>query len=143
MKKYLLFLLFISFGFSQSKVTIQDKEVNISENEAIVEVLGMVCSMCAFGIGEGFSKTDFIDKTKFKDGVSVDIDAQYVQLGLLESSNVNPEKIVQVIEDAGYDVNSLFILQNNKLVKFSADKLGILQPMAYNDTSNDNHFQMN
>ena len=95
----------------------------------------MVCSMCAFGIGEGFAKTDFIDKSKFTDGVAVDIDAQYVQLGLVESTNINPEKIVQVIEDAGYNVNLLFILQNEKLTKFSTDKLGILQPIAFNLTS--------
>ena len=86
-----------------------------------------------------FAKTDFIDKSKFTDGVAVDIDAQYVQLGLLESSNINPEKIVQVIEDAGYDVNLLFILQNEKLTKFSMDKLGILQPMAFNLSSDINN----
>ena len=135
MKQFLAFLLFLSFGLSQSVVTIQDSEIEINDNEAVVEVLGMVCSMCAFGIGEGFAKTDFIDKSKFTDGVSVDIDAQYVQLSLLESSNINPEKIVQVIEDAGYDVNLLYILQNEKLTKFSTDKLGILQPMAFNLTS--------
>ena len=132
---YLLFLL-LSFGLSQSKVSIQDKEIEINENEAVMEVLGMVCSMCAFGIGEGFSKTDFVDKTKFNDGVSVDIDAQFVQVGLLKSSDANAEKIVQVIEEAGYDVNQLFILQNEKLTKFSFDKLGILQPMAFNLSSN-------
>lgn len=135
MKNFLVFFLLLSLSFSQSKVSIQDKEIEINENEAVVEVLGMVCSMCAFGIGEGFAKTDFIDKSKFTDGVSVDIDAQYVQLGLLESTNINPEKIVQVIEDAGYDVNLLYILQNDKLNKYSTDKLGILQPMAFNLTS--------
>ena len=135
MKMFFVFFLLLSLGFSQSKVSIQDKEIKINENEAVVEVLGMVCSMCAFGIGEGFAKTDFIDKSKFTDGVSVDIDAQYVQLGLLESTNINPEKIVKVIEDAGYDVNLLFILQNKKLTKFSMDKLGILQPIAFNLTS--------
>ena len=125
MKQFLAFLLFLSFGLSQSVVTIQDSEIEINENEAVVEVLGMVCSMCAFGIGEGFSKTDFVDKTKFNDGVSVDIDAQFVQVGLLKSSDVNAEKIVQVIEEAGYDVNQLFILQNEKLTKFSfIDEVG-------------------
>ena len=136
MKNFLVFFLLLSLGLSQSKVSIQEKEIEINENEAVVEVLGMVCSMCAFGIGEGFAKTDFIDKSKFTDGVSVDIDAQYVQLGLLGSTNINPEKIVQVIEEAGYDVNQLFILQNEKLTKFSFDKLGILQPMAFNLSSN-------
>ena len=135
MKKAIILYLLINFGLSQSKVSIQDKEIEINENEAVMEVLGMVCSMCAFGIGEGFSKTDFIDKSKFSDGVSVDIDAQYVQLGLLESANINPEKIVQVIQDAGYDVSLLFILQNDKLTKFGTDNLGILQPIAFNLTS--------
>tara|TARA_B100000214_G_C23905998_1_gene598885 strand:+ start:93 stop:512 length:420 start_codon:yes stop_codon:yes gene_type:complete len=132
MKKTILLFILLSIGFSQSKVSIQNKEIEINENEAVIEVLGMVCSMCAFGIGEGFSKTDFIDKSKFSDGVSVDIDAQYVQLGLLESANINPEKIVQIIQDAGYDVSLLFILQNKKLTKFGTDKLGILQPIAFN-----------
>ena len=135
MKKAIILFLLLSFGLSQSKVSIQDKEIEINENEAVMEVLGMICSMCAFGIGEGFSKTDFIDKSKFSDGVSVDIDAQYVQLGLLESANINPEKIVQVIQDAGYDVSLLFILKNDKLTKFGTDKLGILQPIAFNLTS--------
>ncbi len=124
-----------SIGFAQSKITIQDNEIELNENEAVIEVLGMVCSMCAFGIGEGFSQTNFIDKSKFNDGVMVDIDAQYVQIALSKSSNVNPSKIVKVIEEAGYDVNLLFILQNKKLTKFSADKLGILQPIAYNLSS--------
>ena len=138
MKNLLIFFLLLDLGFSQSKVTIQDSEIEINDNEAVVEVLGMVCSMCAFGIGEGFSQTNFIDKSKFTDGVSVDIDAQYVQIGLLGSENVKPEKIVQVIEDAGYDVSLLFILQNEKLTKFSTDKLGILQPIAFNLTSDNN-----
>ena len=138
MKNLLIFFLLLGLGFSQSKVTIQDSEIEINDNEAVVEVLGMVCSMCAFGIGEGFSQTNFIDKSKFTDGVSVDIDAQYVQIGLLDSENVKPEKIVQVIENAGYDVSLLFILQNEKLTKFSTDKLGILQPIAFNLTSDNN-----
>ena len=138
MKNLLIFFLLIGLGFAQSKVTIQDSEIVINDNEAVVEVLGMVCSMCAFGIGEGFSQTNFIDKSKFTDGVSVDIDAQYVQIGLLDSENVKPEKIVQVIEDAGYDVSLLFILQNEKLTKFNTDNLGILQPIAFNLTSDNN-----
>jgi hypothetical protein len=135
----LLVMLFLNLGFSQSKVTIQDKEILLNENEAVVEVLGMVCSMCAFGIGEGFSKTDFIDKSKFNEGVMVDIDAQYVQLAINESANINPANIVKVIEEAGYDVSTLFILQNKKLTKFSTDKLGILQPMAYNQSQSKNN----
>ena len=40
MKQFLAFLLFLSFGLSQSVVIIQDSEIEINENEAVVEVLG-------------------------------------------------------------------------------------------------------
>ena len=39
MKQFLAFLLFLSFGLSQSVVTIQDSEIEINENEAVVEAV--------------------------------------------------------------------------------------------------------
>ena len=65
MKNLLSLILLLSLVFSQSKVTIDNEEIDMNQNEAIVEVLGMVCSMCAFGIEEGFSKEEFVDKSKF------------------------------------------------------------------------------
>ena len=55
LKYTMLIIMLVSIGFSQSKVTIQDNEIELNENEAVIEVLGMVCSMCAFGIGRVFS----------------------------------------------------------------------------------------
>lgn len=130
MKRFLLYFIFLSLCFSQSKVFIQDKEITIQDNEVIIEVLGMVCSMCAYGIEQGFSEIDFVDKTKFKNGVFVELDSQFVQIGLKESSNVNPETILTVIEEAGYQLNTLFIFQEKNLTKFRIDKVGILQPVA-------------
>lgn len=136
MKKLLLCFILLSFSYSQSKVFIQDKEIAMQDNEVLIEVLGMVCSMCAYGIEQGFSEIEFVDKTKFKNGVFVEIDSQLVQVGLKESSNVNPETILTVIEDAGYELNTLFILQDKKLTKFSVDNVGILQPVALNNSFN-------
>ena len=39
MKNFLVFFLLFSLSFSQSKVSIQDKEIEINENEAVIEVL--------------------------------------------------------------------------------------------------------
>ena len=127
MKYFLSLLLLLTLGFAQSKITIYDEEIDINQNEAIVEVLGMVCSMCAFGIEEGFSNEEFVDKSKFSNGVLVDIDAKFVQLGLKKSSSVNPESIYSVIQDAGYEVKKLYILKDNQLTKYSVDKLNILE----------------
>ena len=130
MKKIIITTLLLSFTFAQSKVLIQDKEIGVQNNEALIEVLGMVCSMCAFGIEEGFSDKEFIDKSRFSNGVIVDLDAPYVRLGLKKESEVIPETIMTVIQDAGYDVSSLFILQKNQLLEFEVDNIGILQPVA-------------
>ena len=127
MKYFLSLTLLITLGFAQSKITIDNEEIDMNQNEAIVEVLGMVCSMCAFGIEEGFSNEDFVDKSKFSNGVLVDIDAKFVQLGLKKSSSVNPESIYNVIQDAGYEVKKLYILKDNQLTKYSVGKLNILE----------------
>jgi len=127
MKYFLSLTLLLTLGFSQSKITIDNEEIDMNQNEAIVEVLGMVCSMCAFGIEEGFSNEEFVDKSKFSNGVLVDIDAKFVQLGLKKSSSVNPESIYNVIQDAGYEVKKLYILKDNQLTKYSVGKLNILE----------------
>ena len=127
MKYFLSLTLLLTLGFAQSKITIDNEEIDINQNEAIVEVLGMVCSMCAFGIEEGFSNEEFVDKSKFSNGVLVDIDSKFVQLGLKKSSSVNPESIYNVIQDAGYEVKKLYILKDNQLTKYSVDKLNILE----------------
>tara|TARA_B100000927_G_C16441668_1_gene460059 strand:- start:1113 stop:1532 length:420 start_codon:yes stop_codon:yes gene_type:complete len=127
MKYFLSLTLLLTLGFAQSKITIDNEEIDMNQNEAIVEVLGMVCSMCAFGIEEGFSNEEFVDKSKFSNGVLVDIDAKFVQLGLKKSSSVNPESIYNVIQDAGYEVKKLYILKDNQLTKYSVGKLNILE----------------
>ena len=60
MKNLLSLILLLSLVFSQSKVTIDNEEIDMNQNEAIVEVLGMVCSMCAFGIEEDFQKKNLL-----------------------------------------------------------------------------------
>ena len=127
MKYFLSLTLLLTLGFAQSKITIDNEEIDMNQNEAIVEVLGMVCSMCAFGIEEGFSNEEFVDKSKFSNGVLVDIDAKFVQLSLKKSSSVNPESIYNVIQDAGYEVKKLYILKDNQLTKYSVGKLNILE----------------
>ena len=127
MKYFLSLTLLLTLGFAQSKITIDNEEIDMNQNEAIVEVLGMVCSMCAFGIEEGFFNEEFVDKSKFSNGVLVDIDAKFVQLSLKKSSSVNPESIYNVIQDAGYEVKKLYILKDNQLTKYSVGKLNILE----------------
>ena len=68
MKKYLLtlFILFSSVIYSQ------DSSLNVEKDELVLEVNGMVCGMCAFGIQEGLSELSFLNNKKFEeDGIEV------------------------------------------------------------------------
>ena len=80
----------------------------------------------------------FVDKSKFSNGVLVDIDAKFVQLGLKKSSSVNPEAIYNVIQDAGYEVKKLYILKENQLTKYNVGKLNILEKELQEDLQKKN-----
>ena len=68
MKKNLLILiLFFSSVFSQNS------NFEVKKNELVVEVSGMVCAMCAFGIQEGLSELSFLNEKAYKDdGINID-----------------------------------------------------------------------
>ena len=89
------------------------------------------------------SENSSIDKSNFN-FVTNESDNYAIEEALLIKEKLQGEVVVcsfgnessvQVIKDAGYDVSLLFILQNDKLTKFGTDKLGILQPIAFNLTS--------
>ncbi len=61
-------------------------------HQLIVQVNGIVCSFCAFGTEKKLSKLDFLDKSRFGDGVLADITSHQVTLAL------NPEASVKYDE---------------------------------------------
>ena len=72
MKRSLIALiLFFSFIYSQ------DSNLEVKKDELVIEVSGMVCAMCAFGIQEGLSELSFLNEKVYKDdGINIDLDTQ-------------------------------------------------------------------
>jgi len=66
-----------------------------------VQVNGMVCSFCAQGIEKTFEKEPAVSM------VQVDLEALLVKLILVPGMSLTDETIRQVIEDAGYSVESI------------------------------------
>ena len=59
----------------------QDSSLNVEKDELVLEVNGMVCGMCAFGIQEGLSELSFLNNKKFEeDGIEVDLDTQMIYI---------------------------------------------------------------
>jgi mercuric ion binding protein len=68
-----------------------------------INVNGIVCEFCAFGVAKKLRKLDFIDPSQFEDGVKVDIENQRVYISFQEGQAVNQETIFEAIKSGGYD----------------------------------------
>ena len=107
MKKYILIVivLFASVLYSQ------DLDLNVEKDEIVLEVNGMVCAMCAFGVQEGLSELSFLNNKKFKaDGIEVDLDTQMIYIPIDVSKTIDELEAIQIVKDAGYD--TVFIYTN-------------------------------
>lgn len=69
-----------------------------------IQVKGIVCSFCAFGVEKNLSKLPFLDKTQFgQNGVLIDINTQKITLALLADKSVAYADIATAITKGGYD----------------------------------------
>ena len=117
MKKYLLILVIL---FS-SAIYSQDLDFNVEKDEMVLEVKGMVCAMCAFGIQEGLSELSFLNNKKFKaDGIEVDLDTQMIYIPIDLSKTIDELEAIKIVKDAGYDTVSIYTNFDGKSIKKKA-----------------------
>jgi|TARA_B110000263_G_scaffold244650_1_gene252986 copper chaperone CopZ len=114
MKKYILIviMLFASVLYSQ------DLDLNVEKDEIVLEVNGMVCAMCAFGVQEGLSELSFLNNKKFKaDGIEVDLDTQMIYIPIDVSKTIDELEAIQIVKDAGYDTVFIYTNFDGKSIK--------------------------
>ena len=120
MKKILSILILFS-----SVIYSQDSDLNVEKDELVLEVNGMVCGMCAFGIQEGLSELSFLNNKKFEeDGIEVDLDTQMIYIPIDLSKKIDELEAINIIKDVGYD--AVFIYTNfdgECIKKMAATKL--------------------
>lgn len=120
MKRTLIALiLFFSFIYSQ------DSNLEVKKDELVIEVSGMVCSMCAFGIQEGLSELSFLNEKVYKDdGINIDLDTQMIYIPIDLSKKIDEWEAIQIINDAGYDTVAIYTnFDGNKIEKKTTPKL--------------------
>lgn len=79
--------------------------IAISQVRVKLDVPGMVCQMCVFGMKKNFSEV-VLDKEK---DVIVDLDKKTVTLSLKEK--ISDEEIKKRVNDAGYNAQSITWLE--------------------------------
>ncbi len=72
-------------------------------SDLIVQVNGIVCSFCAYGLEKALSKLDGLDRSRHGNGILVDIEAQLVTLAFVSGADFQFAEVHRRIVKAGYD----------------------------------------
>ncbi len=96
---FVLFALFTTMALALPARAQDDK---IIENpDVIIEVAGLSCPFCAYGIEKRLKKIDSVDE------LSVLLEEGKVQLKLKEGATVSEERLQQAVADAGFEARSI------------------------------------
>lgn len=108
----LLYTLLIPFSFAQHHHDHNhDHEVEeqlggtnngMPKNYYVVNVHGIVCELCAYGVAKNIRKLPFINAQHFDKGVSVDVKNQRVFITVREDMGLDKAALFKAIEDGGY-----------------------------------------
>ena len=73
----------------------------------VVQVSGFVCEFCALGVSKKVSKLDFVDRTRYDNGLIMDSQNQTVTIAVKEGETLDRASLVEAVESAGYKVESI------------------------------------
>ena len=110
--------IFVSTILFATNAAIADpRPVVVEQNQAVVQVNGVVCSFCAYGAEKSLAELDCVDKTQFGDGVLIDIDTHQITLAVRPGQKIPFRDIYQRIKKAGYDPVTLYVRSEGNLAR--------------------------
>jgi copper chaperone CopZ len=77
--------------------------IEVASNRVTIEVNGIVCSFCAYGLEKALGKMDGIDDAHYGNGVLVEIESQRVTFAFKKGAAIDFADVYERIKDAGYD----------------------------------------
>lgn len=69
----------------------------------VVDVNGIVCEFCSLGVTKKIAKLPFIDKSRYTNGVDVDIENQTVTVAVRDGAELDVDALFKAIESGGYN----------------------------------------
>ncbi len=107
---FVLFALFTTMALAPPARAQDDKL--IEDPDVIIEVDGLSCPFCAYGIEKRLKKIDSVAE------LSVLLEEGKVQLKLKEGATVSEERLQQAVADAGFEARSIvFVNEEAKAPK--------------------------
>ena len=93
------------------------QQVVVQPRQCIVQVKGVVCSFCAYGVEKNLTKLKFLDTSQFGDGVLMDIHTNRITLALAPDQPLDLKGIYQAIKKGGYDPVTVYLRLSGKVAK--------------------------
>ena len=85
------------------------------KNISLLYVKGLVCPSCAIGIRVKVGKLPFVDVSRYKRGVDMDIKSQLLTVALLPDVKTDKRSINKAVSNAGYDVVEWYSMEGGKI----------------------------
>jgi copper chaperone CopZ len=123
MKIYQILIIFLTLTVASSSFAHHSKDtVQVNPHEVKIQVSGVVCSFCAFGVQKKLSKLKFLDMSRFTKGVHVDIDNQLITIALDSSKQADLKTVYKSIKSGGYEPQ---VIHLNITGSFDSDTMQI------------------
>jgi len=106
-----IIVIVISFLLLSNFVYASDSERNIvlEANQVKIQVNGIVCSFCSFGVEKNLSKLDFLNASKLKHGVLVDVENQRITLAIKKGKKIDLMEVYDSIKKGGYEPVTFYL----------------------------------
>ena len=98
------------------RIDVVKEQLKESPGLVLVYAKGLCCPSCAIGIRKMVSGLEFVDSSGDKKGVELDPKHQLVSFKIKEGEALDEGKLVEAIDNAGYDPVRLYKIDGKKLV---------------------------
>lgn len=99
------------------------ESTKLKPNEIILEVHGVVCSFCSFGIEKKLSKLDFVDTKKFNKGSEINIENQTILISIKDGQKPDLEVIFESIRSGGYNpIKALLLNEDDDMISVTPNE---------------------
>ena len=85
-------------------------------NSVILYVKGLCCPSCAIGIRKKITQLDFVDKTRFNNGVDLDAKYQLTTVAIIDGKKPDYELLSIAVSKAGYEAVRYYELKGGSLI---------------------------
>lgn len=83
----------------------------------VIHIKGMICGSCGVGVNFSLKKLDFVDRSRFTNGIHLDAKNQFAIVALKEGYSPNRESIIKASESAGYEAMHYYTMDGDAMQK--------------------------